>query len=346
MRGREGRRRLPSWRWEALRTTLWLVPTILIAVAGVLFVATIEIDVAAYHHELTLPFWIQTGSADAGRQVLIAIAAAVITVVGVVFSITILALTLASQQFGPRMMRNFVRDVGNQLTLGVFVATFVYSVLVLGSVISDPPRKLRTPPVDHRRRGAARRRRGRPRLLHPPHREVDPAARGDRRHRTRPDSGHRRRVPRAARPTEPDQILAAAGTVAELLELIEERGAGRPGELERLSAVRRVRAVGRHRRSDRRGHPARPPSGSLPRVRAAAGHGLASRRGQAGRDGARQGPRDRATPDPHAGSGVRHRSARRDRHPRALAGGERHLHRTHLHRLALGGSQQDLRPDA
>ena len=37
-----------------------------------------------------------------------------ITVVGVVFSITILALTLASQQFGPRMMRNFVRDVGNQ----------------------------------------------------------------------------------------------------------------------------------------------------------------------------------------------------------------------------------------
>ena len=68
---------------------------------------------------------------------LIAIAAAVITVVGVVFSITILALTLASQQFGPRMMRNFVRDVGNQVTLGVFVATFVYSVLALGSIASD-----------------------------------------------------------------------------------------------------------------------------------------------------------------------------------------------------------------
>ena len=73
-----------------------------------------------------LPTWIRTGSADAERQVLIAIAAAVITVVGVVFSITILALTLASQQFGPRMMRNFVRDIGNQVTLGVFVGTFVY----------------------------------------------------------------------------------------------------------------------------------------------------------------------------------------------------------------------------
>ena len=70
---------------------------------------------------------------------LIAIAAAVITVVGVVFSITILALTLASQQFGPRMMRNFVRDIGNQVTLGVFVGTFVYSVLALVSINSVSP---------------------------------------------------------------------------------------------------------------------------------------------------------------------------------------------------------------
>jgi uncharacterized membrane protein len=130
------RPRLPSWRWEALRTTLWLVPTVLVAVASLLFLVTFEIDLAAYHHHLKLPFWAQTGSADAGRQVLTTIAAAVITVVGVVFSITILALTLASQQFGPRMMRNFVRDIGNQVTLGVFVGTFVYSVLCLGSITS------------------------------------------------------------------------------------------------------------------------------------------------------------------------------------------------------------------
>jgi len=134
--GRDGRTRLPSWRWEALRTTLWLVPTILVVVAALLFAVTFSIDLAAYHHELTLPFWFRTGSPDAGRQVLIAIAAAVITVIGVVFSITILALTLASQQFGPRMMRNFIRDIGNQVTLGVFVGTFVYSVLALGSITS------------------------------------------------------------------------------------------------------------------------------------------------------------------------------------------------------------------
>jgi uncharacterized membrane protein len=134
--GRDGRTRLPSWRWEALRTTFWLLPTVLIIGAGLLFVVTLEIDWAAYHHHLHLPFWIESGSADAARQVLIAIAAAVITVVGVVFSITILALTLASQQFGPRMMRNFIRDVGNQLTLAIFVATFVYSVLALVSITS------------------------------------------------------------------------------------------------------------------------------------------------------------------------------------------------------------------
>jgi uncharacterized membrane protein len=126
--------KLPSWRWEALRTTFWLIPTAFVFVAALLFLLTFAIDLAAYHHHLSLPFWIRTGSADAGRQVLIAIAAAVITVIGVVFSITILALTLASQQFGPRMMRNFIRDVGNQMTLGVFVGTFVYSVLALGSI--------------------------------------------------------------------------------------------------------------------------------------------------------------------------------------------------------------------
>ncbi len=130
------RRKLPSWRWEELRTTFWVVPSILIVVSVLLFIVTFEIDVAAHYSHLTLPVWIRTGSADAERQVLIAIAAAVITVIGVVFSITILALTLASQQFGPRMMRNFVRDIGNQVTLGVFVGTFVFSVLALVTINS------------------------------------------------------------------------------------------------------------------------------------------------------------------------------------------------------------------
>ena len=134
---RQLRARLPAsngWRRESLRTTLWVIPAVEVGLAVVLFVVTYALDRAAYRGDLTFPSWVNNGSADAARQILIGIAAAVITVVGLVFSITIVALTLASTQFGPRMLRNFIRDRGTQVTLGTFVATFVYAILALGSV--------------------------------------------------------------------------------------------------------------------------------------------------------------------------------------------------------------------
>ena len=73
----------------------------------------------------------EAGSADTAREILLAVAAAIMTVIGINFSVTIVTLTLASTQFGPRMLRNFIRDRGTQLTLGTFVATAVYCVLVL-----------------------------------------------------------------------------------------------------------------------------------------------------------------------------------------------------------------------
>jgi uncharacterized membrane protein len=122
------------WRREVLRTSLWFVPAIEVVAAIVLFLGTLAADRAAYHGDFTLPSWVISGSADAARQILTAIAAAIITVVGVVFSIILVTLTLASTQFGPRMLRNFIRDRGTQVTLGTFVATFVYAVLVLASI--------------------------------------------------------------------------------------------------------------------------------------------------------------------------------------------------------------------
>jgi uncharacterized membrane protein len=126
--------RAPGFRRDSLRTTLWFVPAIELLLAAGLFAVTYSIDKAAAHGDVTLPLWVVAGSADAARQILTALAAAVITVVGLVFSITIVALTLASTQFGPRMLRSFIRDRGTQVTLGTFVATFLYSVLTLGSV--------------------------------------------------------------------------------------------------------------------------------------------------------------------------------------------------------------------
>ncbi|HEY7323192.1 MAG TPA: DUF2254 domain-containing protein [Streptosporangiaceae bacterium] len=123
-----------EWRREVLRTNLWLVPAIEVCVAAALFACTYALDRAAYDGVFPVPGWAISGGPDVARTVLTAIAAAVITVVGVVFSIVIVALTLTSTQFGPRMLRNFIRDRGTQLTLGTFVATFVYAVLALGSV--------------------------------------------------------------------------------------------------------------------------------------------------------------------------------------------------------------------
>ncbi len=127
-----------EWRQEVLRTNLWLVPTVEIGLAVILFLITYTLDRAAYDGVFAVPGWAISGGPDVARTVLTAIAAAVITVVGIVFSIVIVALTLTSTQFGPRMLRNFIRDRGTQVTLGTFVATFVYAVLTLGAVGQGP----------------------------------------------------------------------------------------------------------------------------------------------------------------------------------------------------------------
>jgi uncharacterized membrane protein len=126
--------KVPGWRRERLASSLWFVPTLLVLAAIVLFAVTYALDRAVFHGTIAIPGWAHTGDANAARAILTGLAAAVITVVGVVFSITIVALTLASTQFGPRMLRNFVRDRTTQFTLGTFVATFVFCILALGSI--------------------------------------------------------------------------------------------------------------------------------------------------------------------------------------------------------------------
>lgn len=126
--------RLSQYRREVLWTNFWLIPTMEVLAAVGLFWATLQVDRAVYRHALTLPGWVEAGSADTAREILLAIAAAIMTVIGINFSVTIVTLTLASTQFGPRMLRNFIRDRGTQLTLGTFVATAVYCVFVLLAV--------------------------------------------------------------------------------------------------------------------------------------------------------------------------------------------------------------------
>jgi len=76
------------------------------------------------------------GGVQGARGVLTTIAGSLITVTATVFSITIVALQLASSQFTPRILRSFSRDRSNQVVLGVFIGTFTYALLVLRTVRS------------------------------------------------------------------------------------------------------------------------------------------------------------------------------------------------------------------
>jgi len=99
--------------------------------ALVLAFSSLAIDAAITEPWLRRHDWFYTGNAEGASAVLQAIAGSMITLAGLVFSLTLVALTLASSQFGPRLLRSFMRDVRNQVVLGTFVATFLYSLLVL-----------------------------------------------------------------------------------------------------------------------------------------------------------------------------------------------------------------------
>ncbi len=119
--------------WDSLRTSYWIVPALLSIGAAGLAVGMITIDYTV--HESVGDWWIYSGGPDGARSVLSTIAGSMITVAGVVFSITIVALSLASGQFGPRLLRNFIRDRSNQTVLGTFTGTYIYCLLVLRTVV-------------------------------------------------------------------------------------------------------------------------------------------------------------------------------------------------------------------
>ena len=122
--------------WVTARDSLWFVPTLLTLGAVIAAIGLVQFE---SEYELDLGsggFWFVAGSVDGARSVLSTIAGSLITVTGVVFSVTIVALQLASSQFTPRILRNFMADRTNQVVLGVFIATFTYTLLVLRVVRS------------------------------------------------------------------------------------------------------------------------------------------------------------------------------------------------------------------
>jgi uncharacterized membrane protein len=125
-----------NWRlrlrtqWHDLQSSLWFRPAAATVLAVLLAIGITTFDQLPY---FTAPALLRIG-VDSARTVLGVIAGAMLSVVGMIFSILMVVLVLASQQFSPRILRNFARDRISQNVLGFFIGTFTYSLLVLARI--------------------------------------------------------------------------------------------------------------------------------------------------------------------------------------------------------------------
>lgn len=124
----------PRALWWKTTQSLWFLPAVMVVAAVLLAVGLVEAE--AFVHIKLGRLWPRVfGVApDGARGMLTAIAGSMITVAGVVFSVTIVALSLAASQYSPRVLRTFSSDRPTQLVLGVFVAIFVYCLVVLRTI--------------------------------------------------------------------------------------------------------------------------------------------------------------------------------------------------------------------
>ncbi len=126
-------RRLVALR-EHLRTSLWFIPSLFALAALLGGLVLIELD-----RQLQVEgsaFYLYGGSPEGARSVLSTIAQSMLAFTGLVFTVTMLVLQLASSQLSPRVLRTFLADRNNQVVLGLFVATFIFTLVVLRDVRS------------------------------------------------------------------------------------------------------------------------------------------------------------------------------------------------------------------
>jgi len=120
--------------WSNLRSSLWFLPTLIVAASVVLAVALIETDSSGTDRWLAQwPRLFGAGAAGA-RGMLSTIAGSMMSVVGVTFSMTLVALAMASSQYTSRILRNFMSSRLTQAALGIFSGIFTYCLIVLRTI--------------------------------------------------------------------------------------------------------------------------------------------------------------------------------------------------------------------
>jgi uncharacterized membrane protein len=119
---------------DTLRSNYWFIPLVTAVFGILLSILTIKLDERVGRNLAWVTGLVYVDSPEGARAVLSVIAGSMITVAGVVFSLTMVALTLTAQQYGSLVLSNFLRDRGNQFVLGVFTATFIFCLLVLRTI--------------------------------------------------------------------------------------------------------------------------------------------------------------------------------------------------------------------
>lgn len=129
-----------------LRTSFWFTPSACVVVCSVLGWLMVNVRTGDFLENWLGGRLLLGAPVEVARELLTAVATSMITIAGVTFSITIVVLSLASSQYSPRILRNFMRDRGNQLVLGVFLGAFSYCLVVLGS-LKDTNGEMQVPTV-------------------------------------------------------------------------------------------------------------------------------------------------------------------------------------------------------
>ncbi|NEX19469.1 DUF2254 domain-containing protein [Thiorhodococcus mannitoliphagus] len=120
--------------WQSMRSSFWFVPALMVVDAVVLAILLITLEMSVDLHLATRWPLLFGAGASGARGLLTTVASSMITVAGLVFSITLVALSLTSSQYSSRVIRNFMRDRVNQWVLGVFLGIFAYCLVVLRTI--------------------------------------------------------------------------------------------------------------------------------------------------------------------------------------------------------------------
>jgi len=117
--------------YDAIKTSFWFTPCLILFLTITSCIILLFIDLYAGLDSVHWLAFLYHADANITRSLLTTIASSVMTVVSITFSITIVALTTASSQFGPRLIRNFMEDKSTQIVLGVFISLFIYCLILV-----------------------------------------------------------------------------------------------------------------------------------------------------------------------------------------------------------------------